>query len=72
MTNVGIYDIGPVDSDPYVPIVPSTIYNSSEGTSIGPNFNSLFDGSQLLICNRFSLLHEWFWFGNDGLAFLSM
>ena len=34
-----------VDSDQYVPF---TIYNASHGISIRPNFNSLFDGWQLL------------------------
>ena len=58
-----------VDSDHYVP---SAIYNAGDGILIGPNFNSLFDGWQLLRCQRFAYLDEWLWFGKDGLAFLSM
>ncbi len=58
-----------VDRDHYVP---SAIYNASDGISIGPNFNSLFDGLQLLRCQRFAYLDEWLWFDNDSLAFLSI
>jgi hypothetical protein len=34
--------------------------------------NLLLEGWQLFVWYRFAFLDEWLWFGNDGLAFLSI